>query len=564
MINSGDSTDSAVAGQQREAALIFRKSQQEEQILSYPALFQAARRVAAGLRQRGVQQGDRLLILLPTSEEYVIVLCAAIALGAVPCTMALPLAHTQALPYLLAVLQKLDPRLVIAPESFQAFLQTHQLDTHRVTIVEELSAAPAIRIDEFPFVPESQPHHIQLTSGSTSSPKGVVLSHQAVMAHLHGLVQALDYQPAQDRLLSWLPLYHDMGLVQLLGALYYQSTLILMTPYSFLRNPLSWLRYISIYQATISAAPTFGYNLCVNKFDAAKLSGVDLSCWRRAFIGAEPVPVQSVTNFQHCYQPYGLSATTIYPCYGMAETVLATTLPRPAETPNRRYGFVSCDRVDAHALQCDAKAIPLPQGKQDAVEAIEVLGMGEAFSGLEVSIRNADGQPLAERCVGEICVRGTSLMSGYLNDSAATMAAIKEGWYYTGDRGYLADGELYVIGRIKELIIVRGRNYHPQDIEAVIERLEQVQAGHSLVFGLYNTEQGTDDVIVMVETKISQDERPALCQTIQSSLQQIFGFTTRQIILVQPGLIPRTTSGKRQRLLARTQYEAGDFSQFYV
>ncbi|HEU4325266.1 MAG TPA: AMP-binding protein, partial [Roseiflexaceae bacterium] len=398
---------------------------------------------------------------------------------------------------------------------------------------------------------------IQLTSGSTSMPKGVVLSHGNVRAHLAALEQAISYQRTTDRLVSWLPLYHDMGLVQLLSAIYYQSSIVLMTPFSFLRNPLSWLQCISMYGGTIAAAPTFAYSLCVKKFNPDKLADVRLSQWRLAFVGAEPVPWSIVDAFRHSYQPYGLSDSTLFPCYGMAETVLATTLPQRGSFPNRRTGFLSCDRIDATLLRQQGHAVPAPAAQDTDVTPLEVLGMGQPINGLEVCIQNGDGQILGERVVGEICVCGSSLMSSYFHDPEATAQAVRNGWYHTGDCGYMADGELYVLGRIKELIIVRGRNYQPHDIEAVVEQHGAVRKSYCVAFSVYNDAIGTDDVVCVAETNTDSDLFPGIIQEIQASLQAACGFTAHAIVLVRHGTLPRTTSGKPQRLLAREWYREG-------
>lgn len=548
-----------------DRGIILLDSRGHEQRLSYPALHEAALRTAAGLRARGLKQGDRILLLLPTSAEYIVTLCGALLMGIVPCTVAAPASRAradEALHYLAKISQKLDSALLVVPANLQQMLQEHpDIDAARVVLADELGDAGAVDVADLPRLDPESPHHIQLTSGSTNTPKGVVLTNANVLANMRAITQAANWAPATELLLSWLPLYHDMGLVQLLIALYYQAGLVLMTPMGFLRDPLSWLLNISKYRAAVCAGPTFAYNLCVRKVDSARLHGVDLSSLRLAIVGAEPVPFKVVRDFTRCFAPYGLSDDTFFPSYGMAETVLQTAAPTGmTNNPRRVFGFIACDYVDAEALRRQGQALPADPGAVDPDTTLEILSMGHPVLGLEISVQDQRGQLLADRVVGELCVRGTSLTSGYFRDEAATAAAIRDGWYHTGDRGYMVDGEVFVLGRIKEIIIVRGRNYQPQDIEAVIDQHPDVRAGYSVAFGVYNQDEATDDVVAVVETKAPPEARPAIERQIQQALQAVFGFNARAIMFVRHGAIPRTTSGKPQRVLSKELYLAGKFN----
>ncbi|HEY1015987.1 MAG TPA: AMP-binding protein, partial [Herpetosiphonaceae bacterium] len=542
--------------------LVLLDTHGNAQRYGYGDLWQTALGIATGLRAHGVQQGDRVLLLLPTSASYVATVCATILLGAVPCTVAAPTSSAkadEALGSLAAVASKLEARLIIAPVGVMAPLQTAP-DLATYQIVTDVDLATDVPLDPalLPVIQPSDMLHIQLTSGSTSRPKGVVITHQQALANIHAITRAVDYAPQTESTLVWLPLYHDMGFVQLLLNIYYQSTLYLMTPFSFLRQPLSWLRNMSTYGIAMSAAPTFAYRTCVQKFDPAKLVGVNLATWRRAFVGAEPVPLRVVEEFAHCYAPYGLHPDTIYPCYGMAETVLATTLHQRTPAPDG-HGFLQLDQIDKQVLLRDERALPV----EDAAEqpTVGVLSMGQAVQGLDLAILSADGQPCADRAVGEICVRGPSVMQHYVADSAATAQALQDGWYHTGDRGYLVAGDLYVLGRIKELVIVRGRNYQPYDIEALLEQHPAVRTDYTVVFSLFNEVQGTDDVVAIIESKATPETHADLTNELQQSLQRVFGFRAHEIVIVPHGTIPRTTSGKRQRTLCREFYRTGAFAR---
>ncbi len=262
--------------------------------------------------------------------------------------------------YLIPVRDKLQPTLIVTTEAIRSIVATHPaFDPETIVIPNDLQKDGQVSPDSLPGVRGSDPMHIQLTSGSTNKPKGVVLSHDRVIANIQAIASAVDLAPDVDTGLSWLPLYHDMGFIQLIMAIYYQTTIVLMTPSSFIRNPLGWLHAIEQYRASLTAAPTFAYTLCVRKFDQEQSHTLDLSSWRRAFVGAETVPYRVLEDFRRTFQPYGLSEHTLYPCYGMAETVLATTLPTAGEFPNRRFGFVSVDVIDAEHVRRERYAKPV-------------------------------------------------------------------------------------------------------------------------------------------------------------------------------------------------------------
>ena len=533
--------------------------------LSYPELWNAARCVAAGLQTRGLVAGDRLLILLPTSEEYVLTVFGALLLGVMPCTVAAPATRSkadEALRYLGYIYDKLDPALIVTPAHLQASLQDYPaIVPERVVTADELRADAPLAVTDLPLITPEQPLHVQLTSGTTNKPKGVVLTHANVVQNVQAIAQAVDFVPSTDCGLSWLPFYHDMGFIQLLMAVYYQSNIVLMSPTSFLRDPLSWLHNIARYRVTTTAAPTFAYSLCLRKFDPAKLAGLDLSTWRHSFVGAEPVPLNILQQFTERFRPYGLHDDTIFPSYGMAETVLITSAPTNLSgSPRHVFGFVACDRIDSELLRTEGRAVPVALDDQSAARPVEVLSMGLPVKGMEIVVQDEQGQTVPQRIVGEICVRGTSLTQGYFRDPEMTSAAIRDGYYHTGDRGYIVDGELYVLGRIKELIIIRGRNYQPFDIEAVIEEHEAVRKGYAVVFGIYNAEQGTDDLVAVIETKAALEERPQIAHQLQQAVQDVFGFRAHDIVFVRHGTIPRTTSGKPQRVLSRDWYQQGKFT----
>ncbi len=547
-------------------ALVLLDGRGSEQRLTYPELWLAARKAAAGLRAHGVRQGDRVILLIPASPEYFAMVCGAIVLGALPCTIPGPTRlgnADDALQQVVPVYEKLDPAAVVVSADVRSLTESHSdIDPARVFTADELLDHAPIPPPSLPVLNGDHPLHVQMTSGSTSSPKAVVVSHNNVISNIRGMAEVIEVSPQTDSGLTWLPFSHDFGFLQLLMAIYYQGSLVIMPTLSFLRDPLSWVRTISIYRVAFSAAPTFAYAMCVRKFDRAKLEDVDLSSWRRAIVGADHISPKVLSDFAHLFQPYGLSEQSICPGYGMAETVLATTVH--VEAAPRAHGasdVVNCDYVDPALLSQEGVAVRTSEVGSPTEQAVQVVGVGRAIRGLEVEIRDAEDRPLPDRAAGEICVRGTSLMQGYFRDPELTEAAIREGWYHTGDRGYLDRGELYVLGRIKETVIVRGRNFEAHDIESVIEGHQGVRPDSAVAFGVYNPERGTDDVIAVVETKAVGEEQVVLTQQIQESLLRRFGFLARELILVGHGTIPRTASYKKQRLLTRSDYLEGRFER---
>jgi len=543
------------------AGIILLDAHGHEYHLSFKALWAMAGRKATGLRVRGVKQGDRVILMLPTSEDYLVMVCAVMMLGAVPCTVAAPTSRGKSADSLIALLtitKKLESIMCVVPSAIKLVLES-QSTIHQLVLLTpaDLDHDGQVIHNHLPVITPTDTVHIQLTSGSTHTPKGVVLTNQQVIANIQAIAGAVDFAPHTESTLSWLPLYHDMGFIQILISLYYQSSLVLMTPTSFLRQPLSWLQNISRYAIAMSAAPTFAYRTCIQKYDPVKLEGVNLRSWRRAFVGAEPVSPAVIRDFNDRFRPYGLSPFTLYPCYGMAETVLATTLHHQTLT-TQGEGFVVLDCIDEDSVIQHNHAIP---ATTEARSTIEVLSMGQPVAGLHVSIQDGDGRLLPERRIGEICVRGTSLTNAYFKDETATQSAFQAGWYRTGDRGYQVADQLYVLGRIKELIIVRGRNYLPYDLELLIEQYAGVRQGYAVAFGYYRDQDGTDAVVIVAETKTPREAQEQLTPSIQQDLQRSFGFRAHEILFVRHGTIPRTTSGKRQRALCREWYLKGRFHQ---
>lgn len=491
--------------------------------------FELVDRIASlggALTVNGLRPGDRVVMVAANTDDYLTTLLAVLALGAVPCAVAPPPTpdrpDSAGVRHLQAAIEVVDPRLVIAdPRHTVALKHSVLLDYGELTATQPIPWNPRRRPEPGDI------HHIQLTSGSTAAPKAVALSHGNV-AHNIGVLSYAIGTVAGARMFSWLPMYHDMGFVQVLGALIHRSPIALMSPLAFLRDPLAWLRHMSVHGSTVSAAPPFAYRLATQALRRSTgTPKMDLTSLRDLFVGAEPIPYPVLRDFTDTFAAFGLRPGALIPCYGMAESVLATTLAtRPAPRAPGDFGRV-------RVLKQDPGAAPM-------------VSCGSPIDGM--SIRIVDG---------EIQISGPSVMLGYLNRDGS-LTRPPDGWHHTGDLGVLRGDELFVVGRRKEMVIVRGRNYPPYDIERAIENLPVVSEGNAVVFSSPDPSSGAEKVIAVVGTQPAVDDDSELRAAVGTAVRQQFGFTLDQVVLVPRGRIPRTTSGKIQRLAVRERYLAGE------
>jgi fatty-acyl-CoA synthase len=534
---------------------------------SFHELYRRASRIGLALQTRGIEKGDRIGLVLPESRDFIDSFFGAIVVGAVPVPIAPPTHFDQAEGYLGALaplLAKARPRMLLTDgrllptlggavangselcvESVDQLLEGNELG--------ERAAPVVIDPDDIAF--------IQFTSGSTSRPRGVVLSHANLVANLaaisgvHGLASRAD-----DYGVSWLPLYHDMGLIgKVLVPLYAGMRGTLFIPPSlFLKRPSSWLRQISEQKGTITFAPNFAYSLCVTRFDRRAMDGIDLSSLRVAGCGAEPIRHGVLSAFARMLEPYGLRPEALAPCYGLAEHALAVTFTPAGD------GMIA-DRVRADAL-ARGEATPVDDVEESALapdassvrpEAVEMVSCGRVFPAHAIKIAGPDGTALPERRVGEIVARGPSVMQGYLEDDEETASVLREGWLHTGDLGYLAGGRLYVCGRAKDLIIIRGRNYYPQDIEWYAARVDGVRRGNVVAFGMEEPELGRERVVIAAEAKAPRRSHPEIVERIRARVLDGLSLAVDDVLVLPPHTLPKTSSGKLQRARTRELYRSG-------
>jgi Acyl-CoA synthetases (AMP-forming)/AMP-acid ligases II len=481
-----------------------------------------------------------------------------VLIGALPCTVALPgrLMADSPRNQIHVACQLFAPRLLIASESNTPALQSllARMPVRVVSSAEVRVAASAgfpVRVER--CQPDSG-HHVQLTSGSTGRPKAAILSHRNVIANVRGIGGVVGYSAERgDASASWLPLHHDMGLVTLLSNLYYQAPLLLMQPASFIRNPLGWLKRMSSFGATTTAAPTFALQYCIRRYREASMKEVDLHKLRNIFVGAERVDEVCLRDFAQTFAPHGLSRSALQPCYGMAESTLAVTMHNTNFNYDKQaLAYVIADRIDSGAVIDHWQA---RRADENTRRVETVLSMGRPIEGMQVAVKALDRSDAKDREVGEIFIRGTSVMSGYLPAAGQAEPYQSGDWFATGDIGYRVDEHVFVLGRKKELIIIRGSNYFPHEIEDVIAAHPLLASGGNAIaaFGIYDEAQRTESLAIMIELDAKQAQIELRTQ-LQNQLRDKFGFGAHAITFVAPGSLPRTTSNKLKRLECRTIY----------
>lgn len=500
----------------------------------WAAYWDGARRAAAGLWAAGVRPGARVLVLVPAVEPAVLTLFGAWAIGAVPVQVGVPYRLSDVAAFiagLRSTARELGATALVIGGELAGFAGAGE--GLSVLLAEDLLAS-AVR-DDLPDPDEfvGEPALVQLTSGSTGRPRGVVLGHDRLMHHLASMSAALPSR-ADSVAVSWLPLHHDMGLIGgLLFPFYNGFVAHMLAPTEFRARPLVWLEVMAETRATICAAPPSAYAMLLRVARGAA-SGLDLSRWECAMIGAEPIAASLLRRFADAFAGTGFRAEAFFPVYGLAEATVAVTFPELL-APTR------VDRVDRGVLERDGVAVPTAGDG-----ALELVAVGRPIPGTELRVVDAAGAELPERRVGELRVRSPSLMRGYHGDASATAAALVGGWLRTGDLGYVADGELFVTGRSKEIIIRGGLNLIPAVIEAIAGEVEGVRAGGVIAVGVHAAELGTELVHLLAETREEEASWPALRQRIDHALKTA-GVAIDRVLLVPPGALPRTTSGKLRR-----------------
>lgn len=516
--------------------------------IRWPQLHAEARLAAAALQARGVRPGDHVALLGPTTRRLITTIQATWLCGAALVTMPLPMrmgALDQFISQTRDRIRRSDTRIVVIDADLAAFVERVEGDPPFVTL-DELYGDHGLGDSDYsrPKSDEDALAVLQFTSGSTSEPKGVMLPHRAICNNLDGAWIAAEISH-DEVMVSWLPLYHDMGLVGFLTIpMTLGCTLVQGAPQDFLARPLRWLQWISQYGGTGTAGPNFSYALAARAMRRTD-EELDLSHMRVWLNGAEPVDPDTFRGFFEAGERFGLSPEGAFPAFGMAEVCIAGCFPTPGA------GLLT-DWVDKVALENDRKAVPVDAGSEGGTELVR---LGKPVPGLEVSIIDTrTGERCGERQVGELRITGNSLTSGYYQQPKETEELIIDGWLHTGDLAYMVDGSLVVCGRIKDVIIVGGRNVYPQDIEKVVGGVSGARPGNVIAFGTEGR-QGAQNIIVVAEARA--DDLDAVAKAITVAVTDSVGIPPKQVVLVQPGTVPKTSSGKLQRSACRVQFIEG-------
>jgi fatty-acyl-CoA synthase len=517
-------------------------------VLTYAELLSAARRAAASLAARGVGRGHAVVLCMDTCPDLLALFYGCILLGAAPALIEPPLGLSRESEWparLGRMLERSGAPLLVVEESLRDAARAAVASGGRAEAVsvDALEVGPEAPLGELPGPDEIA--FLQFTSGTTSVPKGVQISHAALVANARALSGSGAWR-SSDCMLGWLPLYHDMGLVGcVLTPMIAGCPGGLFSPLSFLFRPARWLWAMHYFRGTLSPAPNFAFQLCLKRVADEEIQGLDLGAWRIAYNGAEMVLPDTVARFFQRYAAHGFRASSMRPCYGMAEVTLivsATPLDRPPRV----------DTISRAELAEDGRVTRAAAGPQ----AMQVVGVGRPVPGIELRIAGPDGAALPERRQGEIWVRGPSLFSGYVGLEEPVLEA--GGWLRTGDLGYLADGELFITGRIKDLVVKRGRNYAPYDLEVAAGRVPGVRGGCVAALGLPDAESGTESLVIVFETSVEEEARwGLLAQAVEKAVYDAVGIRPDRVVPTPPRSLPKTSSGKLMRPSVAAMVQSG-------
>lgn len=519
----------------------------DSQCICLAELYERSRFVASWLHGCGVRSGTHVGLLCPNSEAFLLLLFAAQHLGAVPVALPLPPGPSEYEAYtsrLQHILSDLGDVVAVAHPRFSDVPLITGSRCRLLHWSEDWKLQP--RPGSLPPSRPVEPAFIQYTSGSTSAPKGVALSHANLLAGVGAIARGIALSP-RDRASIWLPLFHDMGFVGTLTALLHGTPLSIWTPAAFLRRPERWLAHFATNRCTVSLGPNFSFDYLVDSIPAAACADLDLSAWRIAFNGGEQVEADTLERFSARYGPYGFRESAHFPVYGLAEATLACTFPSLDEPPS----WTSFSTV---SLQPGRRA-EVSVGQEQLTRRLVTVGRG--VYGHEVQVINSDGRITNELVVGQIRVRGPAVMSGYYGNHEATRETLRGEWLITGDLGFMYEGRLYVCGRQKEMIVVRGRNYYPFDAETAVRSLAGVHRHRCVAVALY---AGARERVGVFIESLDEDASAlqALGQQAIDIVQRALDVNAIEVHLVRRGTLKRTSSGKYRRTLLAQEYQAGD------
>ena len=538
-------------------ALIFVTEEGQTRPVTYAAFRDGLLQWAAILQGIGLKQDEVLLLVLGHSLDLLYAFWGAIYLGAIPSIFPTPagkMDHAYYAQQVRELVTQSQIRAVVTNEEFAGELTALLDDSTCAVMAVELA-----RPEQLGPPPQNQwqtlsPHQIaflQFSSGTTGAKKGVVISHQAILNQANIFSQMQDIRPG-DIIISWLPLHHDMGLITgFLIPLVQGNQTILISPNHWIQDPKLLLQLVHRYRATHSWMPNFAYNYLVRAVRPRDLEGLNLSSWRQLLNGAEPIRWETMVAFFDKYTPYGLPPNALTTGYGMAENTLAIAIKPYDET-------VYVDWVNIHSLQTERRAVAMPA---ESPGSGPMVMSGRVTAGTQLIVADDQGQPLPERHLGEFWLKGDNLFGGYYRQPELTAELFADGWFKTGDLGYVAEGRVFVTGRKKDLIIVGGKNIHPEDIEEIANHITGIYPGRAVAFGLFDPRTATESVVMVCELVGNPDQaqQKAIGDQLRQLVAQRSEITLGDVRLVSGRWIIKSSSGKIARAANREKYQ----SQFY-
>lgn len=521
-------------------------------IITYADLDREALHVAGGLLEAGLGTGERVAIMLPTERQFFSAFFGVLQAGGVPVPIYPPFRRAQIEDHLrrqAGILRNSEAAILVTSREIRqvgGLLSGLAEKLRRVETVAELTSGSALPAP-LPASPDTTAL-IQYTSGTTGDPKGVVLTHANLLANIRAMGEALEAS-SSDTFVSWLPLYHDMGLIGAwLGCLYYAAPTVIMPPLAFLADPARWLWTIHRHRATLTAAPNFAYELCLKNVRDEDIVNLDLSSLRMMVNGAEPVSPATIRRFAERFERFGFQPEAMAPVYGLAECSVGLAFPPPGRGP-------IIERINRAALTGSGVAQPSTQTDEDF---LEFVACGQPIPRHEIRIVDESDHEVPDRREGRLQFKGPSATRGYFRNEEKTRALFDGDWLESGDRAYIAAGDIYITGRIKDMIIRAGRNIYPHEIEEVVGGVDGVRKGCIAAFASRDQHSGTERLVVMAETRLTDvmalDD---LRRRIMESATGLYDLPPDEVVLAPPHTVPKTSSGKIRRSAARDLYEAG-------
>ena len=519
---------------------------------SFKALWQASEARGRKLIGLGARRGERVAMVLAQPEDFVISFLGCLIAGLVPVPMFPPLSFGKLDSYVdsaVTILATAGTSWLLTDKTLSSVMwqvMPRVKTIRELYTIDKLDAAPA-STEPIPEITADDLAFLQFTSGSTSTPKGVMVTHGNLIANAHSIGTAMELDHRTDRGVSWLPLYHDMGLIGfVITPLMRAMDIVFVPTLSFVKRPNVWMQAMHDYKATLAFGPNFAYALAGRRAGEKEIASWDLSRVRLLGCGAEPINAAVIEEFERVLAPTGLRRGVVMSAYGMAEATLAISF-------GERLTPLDVVSVDAETFRATGTVVaPIA----DSV-ALSFVSCGKTFPDHEVGIADAEGNFLEDGQEGEIVLKGPSITKGYWENPEATAAVLRDGWLRTGDLGFLRGGDVFITGRCKDLIILNGKNHHPQTIEWAIQELDGVRRGNVVAFSRPGRE--SEELVVVCETK---SEPPAdLAEVITRTVADQLSLKVSEVVLLKAGTLPKTSSGKVQRRKTRDQFLSGELGQ---